>query len=138
MRGGIPVVRLARHGASAMRAVSRWCETLGTQTPSTRQGQELEIRFGFAVQAVSSFSGCGTILWRLFMGSLDVFLLGGAAALMTGLPILLALGGIGDGSYLLQMLFLDLPHSFIHGTSCSLTRASSWTFSLSLVIIRVL
>ena len=37
-------------------------------------------------------------------------------ALMTGAPILLALGGISDGLYLLQMPFLDLPHSFIYGT----------------------
>ena len=49
------------------------------------------------------------------MGSLDVFLPGGAAVLMTGLPILLASSGISDGSYLLQMPFLDLPHSFIYG-----------------------
>ena len=35
--------------------------------------------------------------------------------LITGLPILSASGGIGDGSYLLQMPFLDLPHSFIYG-----------------------
>ena len=49
------------------------------------------------------------------MGSLDIFLSGGTAALMTGLPILLASSSISDGSYLLQMLFLDLPHSFIYG-----------------------
>ena len=52
---------------------------------------------------------------RLLMGSLNVFLLGGAVALMTGSPILLASSGINDGSYLLQMPFLDLPHSFIYG-----------------------
>ena len=56
-----------------------------------------------------------TILWRLLTGSLDVFLSGGAVTLMAGSPILSTLGGIGDGSYLLQMPFLDFPHSFIYG-----------------------
>ena len=49
------------------------------------------------------------------MGSLDIFLSGGSVALMTGAPILSVPGGIGDGLYLLQMPFLDLPHSFIYG-----------------------
>ena len=43
------------------------------------------------------------------MGPLDVVLLGGAVTLMAG-----ALGGISDGLHLLQVPFLDLPHSFIH------------------------
>ena len=114
--GGIPVMRLAWGRASTIWAWSRWCETLGTWTPSTRQSGELEIWFGFAVQASSSFSGRGAVLWRLLTGSLDIFLSGGTVALMTGSPILLALGGVSDGSYLIQMLFLDLPHSFIYGT----------------------
>ena len=49
------------------------------------------------------------------MGSLDVFLLGGAVAFKAGLPILSVSDSIGDGLYLLQMPFLDLPHSFIYG-----------------------
>ena len=48
------------------------------------------------------------------MGSLDVFLSGGIVALMAGPPILSVLDSIGDGLYLFQMPFLDLPHSFIH------------------------
>ena len=50
------------------------------------------------------------------MGSLDIFLSRGAVTFMTGVSVLSALGGIGDGLYLPQMPFLDLTHSFIHGT----------------------
>ena len=50
------------------------------------------------------------------MGSLDVFLSGGAVAFIAGPPILSVSDGVGDGLYLFQMLFLDLPHSFIHST----------------------
>ena len=50
------------------------------------------------------------------MGALDVFLSGGAAVLMAGPPILSVLDSIGNGLYLFQMPFLDLPHSFVHGT----------------------
>ena len=89
------------------------------------------------VQASSFFSGCDAVLWRLLTGSLDIFLSGGIAALITGLPILLALGGVGDGLYLLQMLFLDLPHSFIYGTVLLLDESLEPDHSLLLVIIRV-
>ena len=70
---------------------------------------------GLSVQISSSFPGRGAGLWRLFTGSLDVVLSGGTAMLMTGVPFFLASGSISDGLYLLQMPFLDLPYSFIHG-----------------------
>ena len=60
-------------------------------------------------------SGCGAVLWRLLTESLDVFLLGDTAVLMAGPPLLSVLDDDGDGLYLFQMPFLDLPHSFIHG-----------------------
>ena len=50
------------------------------------------------------------------MGSLDIFLLGGAVAFKAGSPILSVLEGISEGLYLQQMPFLHLPHSFIYGT----------------------
>ena len=50
------------------------------------------------------------------MGFLDVFLLGGAVAFKAGPPILSVSDSIGNGLYLFQMPFLDLPHSFIYGT----------------------
>ena len=49
------------------------------------------------------------------MGSLDVFLLGATAVFKARPPILSVLDSISDGLDLLQMSFLDLPHSFVYG-----------------------
>ena len=67
------------------------------------------------MQAVSSFSGCRAILWRLLTGSLDIFLLGGAAVFEAGPPIFSVSDGVSDGLDLFQMPFLDLPDDFIYG-----------------------
>ena len=94
---------------------SGWCETLGSWMPSTGQSQELEIRLGLVVQALSSFLGCSARLWGLLSGPLDIILMGGAVSFVYGVPVPLVTGGINDGLYLFQMPFLDLSHSFSHG-----------------------